>query len=82
MRGILKQDHEMTRWDCTFVLPKGTQVELIRGASGTKGDLWAVRSTKLLMDLTGNTHDPKYRYCFVNEELVEPCSGKSKPLSS
>lgn len=71
MLGRLKEDHEMTLWGCTFVLPKGTQVQLIKGASGTQGDLWAVRHVKLLKELTGNHHDPVYRYCFVNSELVE-----------
>lgn len=72
MLGRLKQDHEMNLWDCTFVLPKGTQVQLIKGASGTQGDLWAVRDVKFLKELTKNQHDPTYRYCFVSEEIVEP----------
>lgn len=54
-----------------ITLPKGTRVELIRGASGTEGDKWAVASIRLLMDLTGNTHDPKYRYAWVPADAVD-----------
>lgn len=72
MLGRLKQDHAITWMGHAFILPKGTQVQLIKGASGTKGDLWAVQHEKLLMELTGNTHDPRYRWCFVPEDLVEP----------
>lgn len=67
MLGTLKQDHTLTLWDCTFTLPAGTQMQLIQGIGGG----WAVRSVKLLIDLTGNTHDPVYRYCFVPKELVD-----------
>lgn len=57
-----------------FTLPKGTVVVLIKNADGILGDLWAVRSPKVIMDLTGNTHDPKYRYTFVPaEDVVERC---------
>lgn len=54
-----------------FTIPQGTVVTLIKGASGTEGDLWAVRDAKLIMDLTGNTHDPKYRYTWVPADAVE-----------
>lgn len=48
-----------------FTLPAGTVVVLIKGADGIKGDLWAVRDAKVIIDLTGNTHDPIYRYTWV-----------------
>lgn len=55
----------------TFTIPNGTEVVLVPNASGTEGDLWAVRSQKLLVELTGgNTHDPKYRYCWVPTDAV------------
>jgi hypothetical protein len=43
---------------------------LVKGASGTKDDLYAVADAKLLVDLTGNSHDPKYRYAFVDHADV------------
>ncbi|MDQ0475255.1 hypothetical protein [Labrys wisconsinensis] len=66
------RDLPMNLWGSQAVLPKGTLVHLVKGASGigTEGDLWAVSNTKLLMDLTGNTHDPKYRYAFVPTDAV------------
>jgi hypothetical protein len=70
MKAILKQDHELTIWGSTITLPRGTRLSLIKNASGTEGDLWAVSSTRLLQELTGNMHDPVYRYCFVPQELV------------
>jgi hypothetical protein len=27
------------------------------------------------MDLTGNTHDPKYRYCWIAADLVRRADG-------
>jgi len=62
-----------------FVLPRGTPVTLVRGADGVKGDLWAVRDAKVVMDLTGNTHDPEHRHTWVPADAVEavedaPCS--------
>lgn len=65
------RDLPMVAWDTPVILPKGTLVRLIKNASGTEGDLWAVSSKKLLMALTGNTHDPKYRYCWVPADAVE-----------
>ena len=65
-----KRDLTLTAWGATFTLPNGTAVHKVKNASGTEGDLWAVTSTALLIDLTGNTHDPKYRYCFVPESEV------------
>lgn len=59
-----------SRMYCAFTLPKGTPVVLIKNASGTEGDLYAVRDAKTIMDLTGNTHDPKYRYVWVPADAV------------
>lgn len=44
-------------------IPAGTEVMRVN-------DGWAVRSVKRLEELTGNTHDPKYRYCWVPEDAV------------
>jgi hypothetical protein len=59
-----------TIWGSDIVLPAATPLILIKGASGTKGDLYAVRDVSLLIELTGNAHDPNYRYCFVDDEDV------------
>lgn len=70
MKAILIQDHELTIWGSTITLPRGTRLELVNHTSAGKGGVWAVESEKLLSELTGNTHDPKYRYCFVPNELA------------
>lgn len=59
------KDLPMNLWGTPVVLPAGTKVEQI-GIGGQ----YAVVSTKLLIELTGNTHDPKYRYAFVPEDAV------------
>ena len=64
------RDLRMNLWGSEVIIPKGTEVMLVQQADGIKGDLWAVRSEQLLMDLTGNTHDPKYRYAFVPDDYV------------
>ena len=61
-----------TRQYPAFTLPKGTAVVLVKGADGLKGDLWAVRDHTLIVKLTGNSHDPKYRWTWVPEDAVEP----------
>lgn len=67
----LKHDVTKTLWGSEFTLPAGTDVHLIKGASGVRGDMYAVTSVKLLTQLTGNDHDPKYRYCFVEHSDVD-----------
>lgn len=47
-----------------ITIPSGTTVIPV-------GNEWAVASVALLVKLTGNTHDPKYRYCMVPSDSVE-----------
>lgn len=56
----------------SFTLPAGTMCHLVKGASGTEGDLFAVSQSKVIADLSGNPHDAKYRYCWVPADTVEP----------
>ena len=67
----LNRDISMNYHGTPITLPTGTAVTLVKGASGTEGDLYAVESVKLLIELTGNTHDPKYRYAFVPADAVD-----------
>jgi hypothetical protein len=48
-------------------IPAGTQLVAVQNGIGTE---YAVSSVALLIKLTGNTHDPKYRYCFVPSDVV------------
>jgi hypothetical protein len=45
-------------------IPKGMLLLKVNGK-------YAVQSTALLIKLTGNTHDPKYRWCYVPADAVE-----------
>lgn len=65
----LNRDVDMLYYGTPFMLPAGTKVRKVKGASGI--DLYAVDSTALLIELTGNTHDPKYRYAFVPADAVD-----------
>lgn len=65
------RDLQLTLWGAAVTLPKGTAVTLVKGGSGTEGDVYAVRDTALLVKLTGNRHDPRYRYAFVPTDAVE-----------
>ena len=53
-----------------LTIPKGTQVRSITSGSGKNE--WAVMSISLLIELTGNTHDPKYRWYCVPTDIVRP----------
>lgn len=67
---VTKRDIPMRLWGVNVVIPKGAQVKFVKDADGIKGDLFAVASTQLLVALTGNRHDPFYRYAWVEAEDV------------
>jgi len=75
------RDLELNLWGSTVTVPKGTKVRLVKGASGTKGDLYAVDSVKLLIGLTGNAHDPHYRYAFVPTDAVGETEPEAAPAA-
>jgi hypothetical protein len=66
----LKRPVTLTLWGATFTVPAGTACTLIKGASGTEGDLYAVTSVALLIRLSGNGFDPHYHYAFVPTDAV------------
>jgi hypothetical protein len=53
---------------CDVTLPEGTELVLVH--NGTRSE-YAVADVALLKRLTGNDHDPVYRYCFVPDEVVD-----------
>jgi hypothetical protein len=65
--GKLKRDLPINLWGTDVVLPKGTNVEY----PSKINSMWAVASVDLLIKLTGNTHDPKYRYAWVPTDEVD-----------
>lgn len=71
VRMRLKCDHTVTEWGSTFTLPAGTEIMAVCRGVDMHIPLYAVKNSALLMELSGNNHDPKYRYCFVSPELVE-----------
>jgi hypothetical protein len=54
-------------WGIVVTIPKGTTVHFIKGQGGG----WVVSSTRLLIELTGNTHDPLYRHAWIDEADVD-----------
>jgi hypothetical protein len=68
--GKLKRDLPTNLWGADIVLPKGTKVELPNKINS----MWAVSSVDLLIKLTGNAHDPKYRYAWVTDTEAEETS--------
>lgn len=48
---------------CKVTVPVGTPALLIQDGSGA--EFWAVADVAWLVEVTGNTHDPYYRYCFI-----------------
>lgn len=53
---------------CDVTLPEGTELVLVQNGTGPE---YAVESVELLKQLTGNSHDPNYRHCFVPDDVVD-----------
>jgi hypothetical protein len=51
----------------TITIPAGTKLRLVDDPMGVA---WAVDDVQLLIELTGNSHDPIYRYVYVPNSLV------------
>ena len=68
----LKRDYEVNYCGMDITLPQGTIIQPVHHKyhDGVR-TLYAVASIKQLIDLTHNSHDPHYRYCFIPGELVE-----------
>jgi hypothetical protein len=49
-------------------VPEGTELTAVEGGTGIS---YAVKDVALLIRLTGNTHDPHYRYCCVPDDVVD-----------
>jgi hypothetical protein len=49
---------------CRVTIPAGTRAKLVEGTGGG----WVVEDVDLLVRLTGNSHDPHYRYLFLPAE--------------
>ena len=63
----LKRDVRANLWGVEVTIPKGTALVEVKGHGGG----FAVASINLLQELTGNKHDPKYRYVWVNFADIE-----------
>lgn len=53
-----------------ITLPEGSRALLVKGLSGLNGDGFAVASIRQLVELTGNHHDPKYRYVDLPADAI------------
>jgi hypothetical protein len=59
---VLARDVKATLWGSPVTLPAGADVVRVEGDGGG----FAIASTALLIELTGNTHDPVYRFAWVD----------------
>lgn len=64
---VTKRDLPMNLWGVDVVIPKGARVKFIDGNGGG----FAIEDTQLLIALTGNTHDPIYRYAWIADSEVK-----------
>lgn len=62
----LTEDYRTTFYGADIVLPAGAAVVFVEGNGGG----FALASTQLLIELTGNTHDPVYRYAWIPAQRV------------
>jgi hypothetical protein len=70
---------ELRAWDhrgmfgagSTFTLPAGSHARLVKRLDGLRGDGFAAASIAQLVALTGNSHDPKYRYVPLPADAIE-----------
>lgn len=69
--GTLSRDTEVTAWGNRITLPAGTRVRTVPQGLAP-GYFWAVSDVRLLIQLTGNSHDPVYRWCGVPADAVTP----------
>lgn len=53
----------------TITIPEGTKVRTVTDGMGF--DHWAVYSKRLLIELSGNSHDPIYRFSIVPSDCVK-----------
>jgi hypothetical protein len=61
-----------------ITIPVGTMTVQVPGRGGNGGG-WAVFDTDWLAKVTGNTHDPKYRWCLLPDEaFAAPAPAKAK----
>lgn len=65
----------LNAWGTSITVPAGTRLSSIKNGLGTD---YAVDDAPLLARLTGNTHDPKYRYLFVPHDTVQEVAVTSK----
>lgn len=69
--GTLARDTRVTAWGTPITLPAGTRVRTAEQGLAP-GYFWAVADVRLLIQLTGNSHDPVYRWCAVPIDAVTP----------
>jgi hypothetical protein len=63
-RGVTTKAMDMTAWGKKITIPKGTTVLFIQ-------DKWAIESSALLFELTGNCLDPYYKFVWIDKENVK-----------
>lgn len=64
----------------TWTLPAGSRVVMVKGLSGTSGDGFAAADVAQLKRLSGNAHDPVYRYLVISAADVESDTESERAL--
>lgn len=67
--GRLKHAVFVNAWGVKIELPAGTRVQSVLGRNSFC--YWGVLDKELIKRLSGNTHDPNYRWLFVDDEHIE-----------
>jgi len=72
------KDLEITAFECQapamrskFILPAGSKAIFVRALDGVKGDGFAAGDPSQIVALTGNSHDPHYRYIPLAADDIE-----------
>jgi hypothetical protein len=74
--GVTKREITVNAWGQALVVPAETRVHYVAGGTGG----WVVSDAAWIKKATGNTHDPEYRYLWINEdEVVVPAPTTPTP---
>lgn len=63
-----------------WTLPAGARVQLVKGFHGGTRDAFAAADVAQLKHLSGNSHDPAYRYMMIDPANVEGVTDEARAI--